>query len=152
MNKYIRESEVFEASTSLRNYNLQHYSVSSKNKPFRQDWGIRDISLLCHTKAKQAGWWNNGIDIDLLIPRNLLLIVSEISEAMEGHRCDLMDDKLPERKMLEVELADAIVRIFDLSEKLNMDIAGAILEKIKFNETRQDHKIENRLKNNGKAY
>ena len=37
-----------------------------------------------------------------------MLIVSEIAEAMEGERKDLMDDKLPHRKMAEVELADAL--------------------------------------------
>lgn len=42
-----------------------------------------------------------------------MLIISEIAEAMEGLRKDLMDDKLPHRKMIEVELADTMIRILD---------------------------------------
>ena len=42
-----------------------------------------------------------------------MLVVSEISEAMEGERKDLMDDHLTHRKMGEVEMADAAIRLFD---------------------------------------
>ena len=44
----------------------------------------------------------------------LCLIHSEISEAMEGARKDLMDTHLTHRSMMEVELADAIIRILRL--------------------------------------
>lgn len=71
---------------------------------------------------------------------------------MDGHRKNLMDDKLPHRKMLEVELADAVIRIFDLAGAMNLDVAGAIAEKIAFNTHRPDHKPENREKEGGKAY
>ena len=43
----------------------------------------------------------------------LILIVSEIIECMEGERKDLMDDKLPHRKMAEVEMADTAIRVLD---------------------------------------
>jgi len=62
------------------------------------------------------------------VPERLMLIVSEIAEAMEGHRKGLMDDKLPTRPMLEVELADAVIRIFDLGGGLSLDLGGAIAE------------------------
>ncbi len=81
-----------------------------------------------------------------------MLIVSEVAEAMEGHRKDLMDDKLPHRKMIEVELADAVIRIFDLAGAMSMDMGGAIAEKMKFNATRADHKLENRKAAGGKTY
>ncbi len=81
-----------------------------------------------------------------------MLIVSEVAEAMEGHRKDLMDDKLPHRKMIEVELADAVIRIFDLAGAMNLDMGGAIAEKMNFNATRDDHKLENRKAAGGKAY
>jgi NTP pyrophosphatase (non-canonical NTP hydrolase) len=86
------------------------------------------------------------------IAEKLMLIVSECSEAMEGARKNLMDDKLPHRKMLEVELADALIRIFDTAGDLKLDLAGAVAEKILYNQQRKDHKIENRLLDNGKKF
>jgi len=81
-----------------------------------------------------------------------MLIVSEVSEAMEGDRKNLQDDKLPHRSMREVELADAIIRIFDLAGAYEMDIGGAIAEKMAFNKVRPDHKLENRTATGGKTY
>lgn len=106
------------------------------------------LGRFCHGIAKECGWWNEDKPD---VPRLLMLCVSELSEAMEGHRKDLMDDHLPDRKMLEVELADAVIRIFDMAGGLNLDIAGAISEKLIYNTTREDHKPENRA-NNGKRY
>ena len=82
----------------------------------------------------------------------LCLVHSEISEAMEGHRKLLQDDKIVTRSMLEVELADAVIRIFDMSGGLGLDVAGAISEKLIFNSTRIDHKTENRRLANGKKF
>ena len=82
----------------------------------------------------------------------LCLIHSEISEAMEGERKDLMDEKLPHRKCAEVELADAIIRIAHYAGAHGYDIAGAVVEKMEFNNTRPDHKLENRAKPGGKKF
>lgn len=81
-----------------------------------------------------------------------MLIVSEIAEAMEGERKNLQDDKLPHRKMAEVELADALIRIFDYAGGMNYDLAGALIEKLAYNAQREDHKLENRLKADGKKF
>jgi len=82
----------------------------------------------------------------------LCLVHSEISEAMEGHRKLLNDDKLVDRSMLEVELADAVIRIFDMAGGLGLDVSGAIAEKLLFNSTRVDHTIENRRAVGGKQF
>jgi hypothetical protein len=58
----------------------------------------------------------------------------------------------PTRKMFEVELADAIIRIFDLAGSQNLDLGGAIAEKLAYNAQRQDHKREVRALGNGKAF
>jgi hypothetical protein len=62
--------------------------------------------------AANHKWWISLDDGVTQLKRNkgelLMLMVSEIAEAMEGERKDLMDDKLPYRKMAEVELADAL--------------------------------------------
>lgn len=115
------------------------------------------LTTICHSLALNAGWWHDlKTGEDMRGKRNvgelLCLIHSEISEAMEGHRKGLMDDKLPHRKMIEVELADAVIRIFDMAGGYDLDVAGAIAEKLAFNAHRADHKPENRLAAGGKAF
>lgn len=88
----------------------------------------------------------------MTFPVKLMLMVSEIAEAMEGDRKDLMDDPLPHRKMTEVELGDAVIRILDAAGRKGYDVAGAIAEKHDYNRTRADHQMANRTKEHGKAY
>lgn len=112
----------------------------------------------CHGAARSAGWWNDlatGEPIrsnPLCFSNKLMLIVSELSEAMEGDRKDCPDDKLPHRPMREVELADAVIRIFDLAGGFSLDLPGAIAEKLAYNAKRADHKPEARKAAGGKAY
>lgn len=80
----------------------------------------------------------------------MMLIVSEVSEALEGMRKDIMDDHLPSRKMEEVEMADAVIRIFDYAGAMGLDIGGAISDKLLYNCTRKDHQKESREGDGGK--
>jgi NTP pyrophosphatase (non-canonical NTP hydrolase) len=112
---------------------------------------VQELVDSSHGAASKAGWWDREKTWET-VPRCLMLIVSEIAEAMEGDRKNLMDDKLPHRAMIEVELADAMIRIADLAGALNLDLGGAIVEKLEYNATRPDHKKENRKKVNGKSY
>ena len=84
-----------------------------------------------------------------------MLIVSEIAEAMEGTRKGLMDDHLPHRTMEEVEeveMADAVIRIFDYCAGHGLDLDGAYREKMAYNAQRADHKAENRKREGGKKF
>lgn len=100
-----------------------------------------------------AGWWTD-INTGLRKNRNkaelICLMHSELSEALEGVRKNCNDDKLPDRLMEEVELADTLIRIFDYAGAYGLDLGGAMIEKLEYNRNRADHKIENRLKPGGK--
>jgi NTP pyrophosphatase (non-canonical NTP hydrolase) len=106
-------------------------------------------------RAANDTWWRDphtGEKIERNKGELLMLIVSEIAEAMEGERKNLMDDKLPHRKMAEVELADALIRIFDYAGEHGYDLDGALLEKLAYNAERADHKPEARIAEGGKAF
>lgn len=82
----------------------------------------------------------------------IALCHAELSEALEGHRKSLMDDKLPQFPMITVELADLLIRVFDMCGGLKLDLAAAFIAKMEYNRTRADHKLENRKAPGGKAY
>lgn len=114
---------------------------------------VNDLGDLCHKDAKKAGWWPKKVKNNpMCFSHKLMLIVSELSEALEGDRKDLMDDHLTSRTMREVELADALIRIFDLAAAFELDIGGALVEKLEYNRTREDHKPKARSSKNGKKY
>lgn len=114
----------------------------------------------CHDAAKS--WWidtETGEDVrswpkkffKLWVSSKLMLCVCELAEAMEGHRKDVQDDKLPNHKMITVEGADTLIRVCDLFGGLGLPMARAVVEKLAFNAVRSDHKIENRVAAGGKS-
>lgn len=113
---------------------------------------------VCFINSYDAGWWPRleygdwPEKVSELVPTKLCLIHSEISEAMEGHRKGLMDSHLPHREMMEVELADAVIRILDLAGAMKYSIEDAMAEKIEYNLKRKDHSKEVREDTGGKRY
>jgi hypothetical protein len=172
------------------------------------------LSKSIYANNVKVGWWEGE---QSCIFQKIQLVSTEVAEATEGARKNLMDDKLPHRKMEEVELADALIRVLDLGGRMELsyrgawlsrhycyssnsvgmqhlginkaliifadgiwddapapalsryysniinsikdvasnrhyDIVAAMHEKMEFNATHADHKLENRAKDNGKSF
>ena len=135
--------------------NQKIYTTSvNEDKSFgdEQSKNINTLATICHNISVESGWWHdiNGNRLVRNKGELLMLIVTEIAETMEGVRKGIMDDHLTHRKMEEVELADAMIRLLDYAGAYNLDIGGALIEKLIYNTNRSDHKIENRMKPGGK--
>jgi hypothetical protein len=119
-----------------------------------------------HRIAKEKGWWDQQTprewfikkhkeDLDFTArtmmeaysegqknpPRNegemIVLMHSELSEAIEGLRKKLDSDHIPGFLMIEEEFADVIIRIMDQAEFKKYRVIQAIIAKMKFNEGRE---------------
>lgn len=116
---------------------------------------INDIVSEIHQANVDAGWWhdiNTGAPLERNDGELIALMHSELSEALEGVRKGKMDDHLPHRLAVEVELADALIRIMDYCGGRGLDLGGAMAEKLAYNKQRHDHKVENRRKSDGKRF
>lgn len=75
-----------------------------------------------HQCAVDKGWWD-----DLRpIPELLCLLHSEISEALEAYRNNIPNNA---KHGLAEELADLVIRVWDMSEALDIDIVSEINKK-----------------------
>lgn len=87
-------------------------------------------ALAQRVHAANIKWWQN-LDTQAPIERNslelLALAISELAEALEGERKDLQDDKLPNRKMAEVEMADFKIRLLDFSAGFQIEIPELVV-------------------------
>lgn len=86
---------------------------------------IREMQKRIH--ALNHRWWHD--EIGNRLDRNkgelICLFHSEVSEATEGALTNAMDDKLPHRRMDEVEMGDTYIRVLDYAEGFGHDLESA---------------------------
>jgi len=86
---------------------------------------LNELAELCHSIAVEKGFWEKERNIG----EALMLVVTELAEAMEGYRHQ-DDDNFRE------ELADAFIRLLDLCGGLKIDIEEEIYKKSMANKKR----------------
>ena len=86
---------------------------------------IADLTRDIHANAKAHGWWDELRGV----PELLCLVHSEVSEALEAYRNH-------DKENFAEELADVVIRIFDMAEGLGVDIQAEVLKKHDINKQR----------------
>lgn len=89
-----------------------------------KNFNYTKLSKDIYQQNKDIGWWD---DPNRCIYQTLQLVSTEIAEATEGERKDLMDDHLPHRKAGEVELADALIRVLDIGGRYGFTIYDSMI-------------------------
>ena len=86
---------------------------------------LNELAQICHGIAKEKGFW----DKERNIGEALMLIVTELAEAMEAHRKQ-------DQANFKEELADTFIRLLDLCGGLNIDMEEEIYQKSMKNKNR----------------
>ncbi len=107
--------------------------ISAIPAEFAPSWKALGVHALAVCRSK--GFLAEPLTVEGEIAQ-LMLVVTELAEAVEGLRKHLMDDKVPSRRAVEVELADALLRIAIIGEAQGYDLAGAVIDKDAYNQTR----------------
>lgn len=105
---------------------------------------IQDYCTVAHKNAVEKGFYDHKRGF----AERCMLIVSEVSEAVEADRIDnwageyetvddMIDDFMEIKDSVQVELADVFIRLFDLCGSYDIDIEKFILAKMEYNSTRE---------------
>ena len=99
---------------------------------------IQEWVEVCHSSSREKGFWEKERNVGEM----LMLIVSELGEAVEAHRHG--KHGMEAKDTFEDELADTAIRLFDMCGGLGIDLEKQIEWKMNFNKSRE--------KLHGKAY
>lgn len=86
---------------------------------------LNELSAICHSIAVEKGFWEKERNVG----EALMLIVTELSEAMEAHRIE-------DHANFKEEIADSFIRLLDLCGGMNIDIEDEIERKSNKNKSR----------------
>ena len=95
---------------------------------------LQDLINDVHGNAVAHGWWEDSGERN--VGEALALMHSELSEALEAARANFPVDKKVPFDNFTVELADCIIRIFDLADGMHLQLVEALLAKHEYNQTR----------------
>lgn len=108
-----------------------------------QTKGLNELADGIYQDNKAKGFWDSERNVGEM----LMLVTSELGEAMEAHRKgrfadiaafeETSDFKAHVKDTFEDEIADAIIRLFDLAGGLGIDIEKHIKHKLAYNKTRE---------------
>jgi len=99
---------------------------------------VTEWVLSCHQAAREKGFWEKERNVGEI----LMLVVSELGEAIEAHRTGAFG--IGKKDTFEDEIADTVIRLFDLCGGLVIDLERQMEWKMVFN--------KNREVRHGKAY
>ncbi len=105
-----------------------------------------------HSNARDKGFWKlrdelvaaaTGVSPELaafakkcVASQLRELMISEISEACEGDRKDLVDTHIPHFSMVEAEMADLLIRLADYCKAYKLRLGAALISKMDYNSKR----------------
>jgi NTP pyrophosphatase (non-canonical NTP hydrolase) len=96
-----------------------------------------NLAMELHKNATEKGFWPEDID-DIFIAKQLMMIVSEVTEVMEAIRKDKGEEEITK------EFADILIRTLDLYAGVveagytRLSLDQALREKVEFNKTRPE--------------
>jgi NTP pyrophosphatase (non-canonical NTP hydrolase) len=118
----------------------------------QQYYGLNALAEEIYQINKSKGFWDKERNVGEM----LMLVTSELGEGMEAHRKGKFADwntyqeaiKAPEpinpkkafedsiKDSFEDEIADAVIRLFDMAAGLDIDLEKHIEAKLKYNQSR----------------
>jgi hypothetical protein len=116
-------------------------------------WAVNELVEECHnSETIQCNWSDaeTGEPLERNKGELIAIMHSKLSRALEGIRKNHKDTRFPARTAEEAGFAETLIHIFDYAGAYNLDLGGALVEKLAYNLQRSDHKPENRAKEGGK--